>query len=147
MKSRWGPRLIGNDCGPAAVTSLSSNCTWVLKFDSHSGLYVYPDPVSHFSLLGPFYNSVLARSDSLKLRRVEQAGSLPSTGHGPCGSVLTLLSNQVAFPILNIFAPHVPQAPLVASLPFFIVTCCAFWISRLSRHFRQYPVIESSSQS
>ena len=90
---------------------------------------------------------MLASSDNPKLRRVEQAGSLPGTGHGPCGSILTLLSNQVAFPILNIAVPHSPQVPLVASLPFFIVTCCAFWISRLSRHFRQYPVIESSSQS
>ena len=49
--------------------------------------------------------------------------------------------DQGALPILNIVAPHSPHLPRVADRPFFIVTCCARWISRLSRHFRQYPVI------
>ena len=48
---------------------------------------------------------------------------------------------QDAFPILNIVVPHSPQLPRVAARPFFIVTGWPFWISRLSRHFMQYPVI------
>ena len=47
---------------------------------------------------------------------------------------------QDVFPILNIVAPHSPQLPRVAGRPFFIVTGRVLWISRLSRHFRQYPV-------
>ena len=58
----------------------------------------------------------------------------------------TIWSVQDPFPILNIVVPHSPQVPRVADLPFFIVTCWAFLISRLSRHFRQYPVIELSFQ-
>ena len=56
----------------------------------------------------------------------------------------TIWSVHDPFPILNIVVPHSPQVPRVADLPFFIVTCWEFWISRLSRHFRQYPVIKLS---
>ena len=49
---------------------------------------------------------------------------------------------QDILPILNIVLPHSPHLPLVAGRPFFIVTCSASWISLLSRHFIQYPVIE-----
>ena len=52
-----------------------------------------------------------------------------------------------AFPILNILAPHSPHLPRVAGRPFFIVTCSASCISRLSLHFRQYPVIANSFHS
>ena len=38
-------------------------------------------------------------------------------------------------------SPHLPR---VAGRPFFMVTCCASWISWRSRHFMQYPVIEKS---
>ena len=64
----------------------------------------------------------------------------------PATPPLTLVGpiDQVAFPILNIVVPHSPQVPRVAGRQFFIVTGWAFRISRLSRHFRQYPVIESS---
>lgn len=54
---------------------------------------------------------------------------------------------QDALPILNIVLPHSPHLPRVAALPFFIVTCCASCISRLSRHFMQYPVIESPPET
>ena len=54
---------------------------------------------------------------------------------------------QEAFPILNILAPHSPHLPRVAGRPFFIVTCSASCISRLSLHFRQYPVIINSFYS
>ena len=50
-------------------------------------------------------------------------------------------ADQDALPILNIVAPHSPHMPRVAALPFFIVTGWPFWISRLSRHLMQYPVI------
>ena len=50
-------------------------------------------------------------------------------------------ADQVALPILNNVAPHSPHMPRVAARPVFIVTCWALWISRLSRHFKQYPVI------
>ena len=50
---------------------------------------------------------------------------------------------QDAFPILNIVAPHSPHLPRVAGRPFFIVTGWALWISRLSRHLRQYPIIRT----
>ena len=48
-------------------------------------------------------------------------------------------------PILNIVVPHSPHLPRVAARPFFSVTSSAFCISRCARHFRQYPVIVSSS--
>ncbi len=54
---------------------------------------------------------------------------------------------QEAVPILNIAAPHSAHLPRVAERPFFIVTCSASCISRLSLHFRQYPVIVSSIHS
>ena len=50
-------------------------------------------------------------------------------------------ADQDAFPILNIVVPHSPHLPRVAGRPFFIVTGWPFWISRLSRHLMQYPVI------
>ena len=53
---------------------------------------------------------------------------------------------QDILPILNIVLPHSPHLPLVAGRPFFIVTCSASWISLLSRHFIQYPVIEKTSR-
>ena len=59
-------------------------------------------------------------------------------------SLLSLAEPQEAFPILYIPAPHSPHFPRVAGRPFFIVTCSASCISRLSLHFRQYPVIVSS---
>ena len=62
--------------------------------------------------------------------------SPPITALAPAGPTI-----QDVFPILNIVAPHSPHLPRVAGRPFFIVTCWALWISRLSRHFRQYPVI------
>ena len=50
-------------------------------------------------------------------------------------------ADQDAFSILNIVAPHSPHMPRVAGRPFFIVIGRALRISRLSRHFMQYPVI------
>ena len=50
-------------------------------------------------------------------------------------------ADQDAFPILNIVVPHSPQLPRVAVRPFFIVTGWPSWISRLSQHLMQYPVI------
>ena len=46
-------------------------------------------------------------------------------------------SDQDVVPILKIVDAHSPQVPLVAALPFFIVTACASRISRLSLHFMQ----------
>ncbi len=36
---------------------------------------------------------------------------------------------------------HVGQVPLIAGLPFFMVYGPAPWISRLSRHLTQYPIV------
>ena len=44
---------------------------------------------------------------------------------------------QDARPILNIVVPHSPHEPLVAALPFFIVTAWGSRISRCSLHFIQ----------
>lgn len=55
------------------------------------------------------------------------------------------LSVQVAAPILNIVVPQSPHLPRVAGRPFFMVTRRGSWISLLSRHLMQYPVIEESS--
>ena len=52
---------------------------------------------------------------------------------------------QDAAPILNIVVPQSPHFPRVAGRPFFIVTCCASWMSLLVLHFIQYPVIDKSS--
>src|SRR5487761_2450756 len=41
-------------------------------------------------------------------------------------------------PIRNIFVPQTGQVPWAAGLPFFIVICCAFFISRFALHFTQY---------
>ena len=62
-------------------------------------------------------------------------------------SLLSLLEPQEAVPILNIAAPHSAHLPRVAGRPFFIVICSVSCISRLSLHFRQYPVIVSSFHS
>jgi hypothetical protein len=43
---------------------------------------------------------------------------------------------------LYIFVPQTGQEPLVAGLPFFIVTAWASFISRWVRHFRQYACID-----
>ena len=56
-------------------------------------------------------------------------------------SLLSLTEHQEVLPILYIPVPHSPHLPRVAGRPFFIVTCSASCISRLSLHFRQYPVI------
>ena len=60
---------------------------------------------------------------------------------------LCCLSVQVAAPILNIVVPQSPHLPRVAGRPFFMVTRCASWMSLLSRHLMQYPVIYESSLS
>jgi hypothetical protein len=36
--------------------------------------------------------------------------------------------------------PHLEQTPFIAGRPFFIVTFCAFAISRLALHLTQYPI-------
>ena len=36
---------------------------------------------------------------------------------------------------------QVGQVPLIAGLPFFMVYGPAPWISRLSRHLTQYPIV------
>ncbi len=41
-------------------------------------------------------------------------------------------------PILNILVPHVPQVPVVAGLPFFIVIAVGLCISFFALHFTQY---------
>ena len=58
--------------------------------------------------------------------------------------LLSLAEPQEAFPVLYIPAPHSPHLPRVAGRPFFIVTCSVSCISRLSLHFKQYPVIVNS---
>jgi len=47
-------------------------------------------------------------------------------------------------PILNIFVPQVPQVPVVAGLPFFIVIAVGFFISFFALHFTQYASIVMS---
>ena len=86
--------------------------------------------LDHRSLMESWHPSCRVR------RMLRSPATPPLTPVGPI--------DQVAFPILNIVVPHSPQVPRVAGRPFFIVTGWAFRISRLSRHFRQYPVIESS---
>jgi hypothetical protein len=44
-------------------------------------------------------------------------------------------------PIWNIFVPQVPQVPLVAGLPFFIVTAVGSFISLFALHLTQYASI------
>jgi len=41
--------------------------------------------------------------------------------------------------ILYMPVPHFAHFPLTASLPFFMVTVCAFTMSLVVRHFTQYP--------
>ena len=55
-----------------------------------------------------------------------------------------IVTLQEATPILNIVVPQSPHLPRVAGRPFFMVTCCASWMSLLSLHFMQYPVIRCS---
>ena len=50
---------------------------------------------------------------------------------------ISLQQRQDERPILNIVVPHSPHLPLVAGLPFFIVTAWASRISRCSLHFKQ----------
>src|SRR5450759_4082972 len=38
----------------------------------------------------------------------------------------------------NILVPHTGQVPWAAVFPFFIVICCAFFISRFALHLTQY---------
>ena len=49
----------------------------------------------------------------------------------PCGVYF------FGLPIWNIFVPHSVQVPLIAGLPFFIVTSVGSFISRLALHFTQ----------
>jgi len=44
-------------------------------------------------------------------------------------------------PILKMAVLHVGQVPLIAGLPFFMVYGLAPLMSRLSRHFTQYPIV------
>ncbi len=44
-------------------------------------------------------------------------------------------------PILKMAVLHVGHVPLIAGLPFFMVYGPGFPISRLSRHFTQYPIV------
>jgi len=44
-------------------------------------------------------------------------------------------------PILKMAVLHVGHVPLIAGLPFFMVYGLAPPISRLSRHFTQYPIV------
>ena len=41
----------------------------------------------------------------------------------------------------NMLVPHDGHTPLVAGLPFFMVTALVFFISFLERHFTQYASI------
>jgi hypothetical protein len=44
-------------------------------------------------------------------------------------------------PILNIFVPQMEQIPVVAGLPFFIVTFFSSFIDLFDLHLTQYPSI------
>ena len=58
--------------------------------------------------------------------------------------ILNLYINQdYAFPILNIFVPHVGHTPWVAGFPFFIVMLLVSFISFLDRHLTQYACMTS----
>jgi hypothetical protein len=46
-----------------------------------------------------------------------------------------------AFPILNILVPQSKHVPVVAGLPFFIVTGSGLFIGFLALHFTQYASI------
>ena len=65
----------------------------------------------------------------------------------PESPTFTLLWNQkrdpdyLFLPMRNIAVPHVGHTPLVAGLPFFMVTALALFISFLERHFTQYASI------
>jgi hypothetical protein len=43
--------------------------------------------------------------------------------------------------ILNIFPPHTVHIPEIPLRPFFVLTRCSFFISRLTLHFTQYPSV------
>ena len=113
---------LGLGHGPEVVVCPSEGAR-VLLPGSHPGLYARPDPATTCSLREHSNNSVLAGFDDLRFGNVEQAGSLTSTGCCPRVSIALIHSGQDAFPIRNIVVPHSPQAPLVAALAFFIVTC------------------------
>ena len=54
---------------------------------------------------------------------------------------------QLAFlPMRYILVPHTGHFPIVAGLPFFIVTSCGSLIARCVRHFRQYASTTSPFQ-
>jgi len=44
-------------------------------------------------------------------------------------------------PILKMAVLHVGHVPLIAGFPFFMVYGAGLPISRLSRHFTQYPIV------
>jgi hypothetical protein len=50
-------------------------------------------------------------------------------------------------PILYIFVPQAEHVPVVAGLPFFIVTCVGLFMDFLPLHFTQYASIRFTSSS
>jgi hypothetical protein len=60
-------------------------------------------------------------------------------------SLLIAKIRDYAFPIRYIFVPHVGQTPLVAGLPFDMVTALHLDISFFDLHFMQYASILVSS--
>ncbi len=63
------------------------------------------------------------------------------------GSTKLLYIVVYPLPILKMAVLHVGQVPLIAGLPFFMVYGPAPWISRLSRHLTQYPIVINSLTS
>ena len=59
----------------------------------------------------------------------------------------SLLILYSALPILKTFVLQTEHVPLVAGLPFFMVTACGLVTSRRSRHFMQYASINFPLES
>jgi len=57
------------------------------------------------------------------------------------GSIEFHNSEIYPLPILKMAVLQVGQVPLIAGLPFFMVYGLEPLISRLSRHFTQYPIV------
>ena len=70
---------LGLGHGPEVVVCPSEGAR-VLLPGSHPGLHARPDPVTTCSLREHSNSSVLAGFDDLRFGKVEQAGSIPSTG-------------------------------------------------------------------
>ena len=133
---------LGVDHGPVVVGCPSKGAWFAPRYLCKAG------PGNDLLPEGAFQQQRVGRFRESQTRKGRnRPGRSPAQDDARVVRLHLLHSGQDAFPIRNIVVPHSPQAPLVAGLPFFIVTCWAFWISRLSRHFRQYPVIGSSSQS